>query len=123
MRSQRRRKKKLRVAFQFQFSNQAAWKCDVCRKSGLERQRRCGWLPEEHRGPSKIVWARNGAGIATCPKSYISAESLGWLEEFAIRHTIRVQPGELAGLPARTVDALCILEKELAAEKKHARRD
>ena len=39
------RTKKLIVAFHFQFSSQAGWRCDVCRRTGLEKKRRCGWLP------------------------------------------------------------------------------
>ena len=37
------REKKLIVAFHFQFSNQAGWECDACRRAGLEVRRRCGW--------------------------------------------------------------------------------
>ena len=40
---ERSRKKKLIVAFHFQLGNHSAWNCGPCRKSGLERKRRCGW--------------------------------------------------------------------------------
>ena len=60
-RAERRRKKKLLVAFHFQFSNQAGWECDACRRSGLEIRRRCGWLglPTRRHG-------RAGLGAEDC---------------------------------------------------------
>src|SRR5260370_36953069 len=80
----RRKKKKLIVAFHFQLSNAAGWKCDACRKSGLERKRRCGWLPEALEAPAQIVWARKQVATDVCPKSLITAASLGWIEAFLI---------------------------------------
>src|SRR6185312_6070681 len=58
MRFERGGKKKLTVAFHFLSGNQAGWKCESCRRQGLEGTRRCGWIPEEQRGPRKVVWAR-----------------------------------------------------------------
>jgi hypothetical protein len=55
--------------------------------------------------------------IAECPKSYITPESLGWLEEFQVRKLFGF--GDLTTLSARAVDAFCTLEKELAAERNH----
>ena len=123
MRAQRRRTKKLKVAFQFQFSNQAAWKCDSCRMSGLDRSRRCGWLADSARGPMKVVWARHNASTTVCPKSYVSAESMGWIEEFAVHRMLGAALNNLSRLPARTVDAFCVLEQEMAKERSHARTD
>src|SRR6185369_17928748 len=74
--------KKLLVAFHFQFSNQAGWECDVCRRSGLEVRRRCGWLGLSDTGRAAPVWARKTIAIESCPQSYITAESEGLLEEF-----------------------------------------
>ena len=56
--AERGRKKKLIVAFHFQFSNQAGWKCDACRRSGLERERRCGWLGWPHDGRARLRCGR-----------------------------------------------------------------
>ena len=42
--------KKLIVAFHFQFANQAGWRCDACRRNGLEKKRRCGWLAARRGG-------------------------------------------------------------------------
>ncbi len=77
-----RRKKKLVVAFHFQSGNEAAWRCDECRRQGLESRRRCGWLREEQRGPKRIVWARGRVAAEECPKSLVTAQSLEWIEKF-----------------------------------------
>jgi hypothetical protein len=103
------------VAFHFQRSNQAAWKCDACRKSGLEKKRRCGWLNEPLSPSSELVWARRGMGLTTCPTSYVSAESNSLLEEF---HAWKLFGAtDFYQLPARTVEAILILENELRLER------
>jgi hypothetical protein len=114
MRSYRRRPKKLTVAFHFLFANQAAWKCDECRSKGLDKKRRCA------RGPitdqPRVVWARNGIAVSSCPKSVITGESLAWIEEYQARRTF----GDFGGmreLPGKTVDAFCLLEQLLAKER------
>jgi hypothetical protein len=137
-----RRKKKLIVAFQFQFANQAAWRCDTCRSQGLETRRRCGWLVpngggrltpslltraaqkrSEHgqgaaatTGDQHVVWARRGARATECPKSYISSESLAWIERYQAGRVFGF--GDVLTLPARAVDAFCVLETEIAKEKR-----
>ena len=108
------RTKKLIVAFHFEFSNQAGWKCDDCRKSGLERKRRCGWLPPDAVEPPRLVWARRGVSLDTCPKPYITAESLSLVEEFFVRRRWRAIDEK--DLTARQVQAYTILEQQLAAE-------
>jgi hypothetical protein len=113
VRAERARKKKLIVAFHFQFANKAAWSCDACRKSGLERKRRCGWLTNDD-GISTIVWARGRTTLATCPTSYITSESLALLEEFHAWKLLGA--ASLYELPARLVQAIFILENELRAE-------
>ena len=61
------RTKKLMVAFHFQFANQAGWKCDSCRKHGLEKRRRCKRIPCAQREPGEsLVWARKGVGTTVC---------------------------------------------------------
>lgn len=114
MRFERAGKKKLIVAFHFQLGNKAAWSCDVCRTSGLERKRRCGWLTNDDTMTSGIVWARGRTTLATCPTSYITSESVALLEEF---HAWKLfGAGSFYDLPARLVEAIFVLENELRAE-------
>jgi hypothetical protein len=105
-----RRKKKLIVAFHFQSSSQAAWRCDECRRQGLEIRRRCGWLPVERRGPRKLVWARGRTASEECPKSLITPQSLEWVERFFAWKFA----GEtlLDEMDARQADAFLMLERE-----------
>jgi hypothetical protein len=106
--------KKLIVAFHFQFSNPGGWKCDVCRKSGLDVKRQCRFRADvAGRGQRRIVWARKGVSLETCPKAYISAESLAWLEAFWVWRTLG---GEVKELDARTAEAFLILTEEWAGE-------
>jgi len=110
MRLERGRKKKLIVAFHFLSGNQAGWKCDSCRRQGLEGTRRCGWIPEEQRGPRRVVWARGRASTEECPRSWVTPESIGWVEWFFASKSFGT--GELAALPAKEADAMLTLEKE-----------
>jgi hypothetical protein len=112
------RNKKLIVAFHFQFANQAAWKCDACRSQGLEKQRRCGWLPASMDSLSRPVWARRKTAMMECPRSYITAASLSLVEEFFAWKA--GGGGNLMNRPARTAEAFFILEREWKAEIEHA---
>ncbi len=114
MRPDGSRKKKLTVAFHFQFANQAGWKCEECRRNGLAARRRCGWMPAGLHSPERVVWARKGAATTTCPRSYITAESLGWVEEFLVGR--RLGRTELREMPARDAEAHLILAREWEAE-------
>lgn len=109
------------VAFHFEFSNQAGWKCDICRKSGLEARRRCGWIPTERRGPSRIVWARKTVALETCPQSFITAESQSFVKEYFVRRKLGAFPVEQ--LSAREVDAFVTLEREFQAETSGSRNN
>ena len=109
-----RRTKKLIVAFHFQFANQAAWECDDCRRAGLEERRRCTWSKAGREAPERIVWARKGAAATRCPKSYITGQSLSWLEDFAVRR--RLGFDDVGLLAAREVEAFVILEQQWAGE-------
>jgi hypothetical protein len=80
----------------------------------MAESRRCGWLGEDARGDQRPVWARKRVVATTCPVSYITANSQAWIEEFTAWKTIRGV--ELYSLPARTVEAFCVLEAELAKE-------
>lgn len=71
---------------------------------------------EEHVG-ARPVWARADVATVTCPKSYITAESAGLVEEFLVRR--RLGGMKLEELTARQVEAFLILEKALAKEMKH----
>jgi hypothetical protein len=114
VRVKRSRKKKLIVAFHFQRGNKAAWNCDLCRRSGLERKRRCGWLEHDAEPISAIVWARGRMSLTTCPTSYITSESIALLEEFHAWKLLGA--GSVFELPARLVEAIFVLENELRAE-------
>jgi hypothetical protein len=120
MRAKRRRAKKLIVAFHFQYANQAAWKCDDCRKRGLEIQRQCGWLREQAQAGKKCVWSRESVAITSCPVSYISPESVSFLEEFHAWKLFGCP--NIYELPARAAEAFYVLETELRSEYRRAQR-
>ena len=110
--------KKLIVALHFQFSNQVGWECATCRKAGLEIKRRCGWLAAARETAVRVVWARNSVATTECPKSFVTPQSLAWLEEYLVRR--RLGERSVEGLGAREVEAFLILEHELANESKNA---
>ena len=60
------------------------------------------------------MWARNAVTIESCPKSYITAESEGLLEDFLVRR--RLGGMHFGELSARQVEGFLILEQALAAE-------
>ena len=107
--------KKLIVAFHFLRSNPAAWKCDTCRKSGLEMTRRCGWAPAGRQTSPHVVWARGRISTDECPKPLITAQSIGWVEEFIAWKRLHL------ALPfdvnVRQAEAFLILEEQLDLEK------
>jgi hypothetical protein len=113
--SQRRAKKKLIVAFHFQFANQAAWKCDACRQSGLVEARGCAFAGAPER--SRPVWARRGHGVSRCPKSVIAGESLSLLEDFFAWKL--AGGGDVRKRAAKTVDAFFALETEWRKETRN----
>jgi hypothetical protein len=112
MRPERRRTKKLIVAFQFQFANQAAWNCDECRKRGMVKTRHCAFANEA--AAQKPIWARRGVTTTQCPKSLITAESLVLIEEFQVWK--RFGCADVNLMSARKVEALSILENEWQKE-------
>jgi hypothetical protein len=81
----------------------------------LERKRRCGWLEGNEPDPPQVVWARGQVAVESCPTSYVTAESLALLEEFHAWKLIGA--GDVYRLPARTVEAIFILENEVRSEK------
>jgi hypothetical protein len=120
VRAKRNRKKKLIVAFHFQSGNKAAWKCDICRKSGLESKRRCGWLENDAASTPPIVWARGRVSLTTCPTSHITAESIALLEEFHVWKLLGA--ANVYAMPARLVEAIFVLENELRTESNDAQK-
>jgi hypothetical protein len=61
------------------------------------------------------VWARKRAATDQCPRTEITAQSQGWVEAFQVWKTLGERDWDR--LPAREVDALVTLEKELRAER------
>lgn len=111
------RTKKLVVAFHFEYSNPAAWKCDTCRNSGLDLKRRCAWRPKAEVGPPRVVWAHGRVTCDVCPVSYVTAESRSLLEEFHLWKVFGC--ADVYQLPARLVETIVILEKEFRTEMNH----
>jgi hypothetical protein len=74
-------------------------------------------LPDQ--GKAAPVWARKTVATESCPKSYITADSEGLLEDFLVRRRLGgISFGELS---ARQVEGFLILEQALAAECANAR--
>lgn len=67
-----------------------------------------------------VVWARNDVGTGVCPKSYITADSIRWLELFGAWRLAR--GGSLLSMPARQVDAFRLIESELSKEMRNDQR-
>ena len=115
MRPERGRKKKLIVAFHFQFANQSGWNCDTCRRNGLESKRRCGFIAGELRGEPRIVWGRRQVHTEECPKSFIRSESTALVEEFVVRRRLGIS--DTLDLDAKKVDAFLILREQMEREE------
>lgn len=87
---------------------------------GLEKQRRCGFLPEAEKAPERPVWSRGPIVLTECPVSFIRPESLTTIEE---HHVWRMgERGALREYPAKTVEGFAVLESELLREKNHGNR-
>lgn len=71
--------------------------------------------------PGPPVWARRRVALPCCPKSYLTAESLGLTEEFAARR--RMGGMNFRELSARQVDAFLVLEAELTEELRRGREN
>ena len=83
----------------------------------MEKQRRCGFLPDNEREEERPVWARGPVLLTECPRSFIRPESLTLLEE---HHVWRMGGnGDLREYPAKSVEAFTVLESELLREKNH----
>ena len=67
------------------------------------------------------MWARKGVVLETCPKSFVTAESETWVEEFLVWR--RLGGLDVKELSARQVEAFAILEREIAAETKDGQQN
>lgn len=77
-------------------------------------KRRCGWAPAATVSPERVVWARKQTAVTTCPKSYITAQSSAWLEEFYLWR--RLGGMRLDRLTARQAEAYLLIADELGRE-------
>ena len=83
-------------------------------------KRACGYLPRVEARSGVPVWARAGVAVEVCPKSYITGESLAWIEHFgAFKFLGCTDPIDL---PARTVDALCLIKDLVERESTHGQQ-
>lgn len=114
MRADGGRAKKLIVAFHFQFSDQAKWRCDTCREQGLEDRRGCGFRTGAVEGSRRVVWARGPVAVTECPKSLITPESIELLERYYLWKLSGGQ--DYRRLSARQAEAFLLLEDEWRRE-------
>lgn len=115
----RRRTKKLILALHYFTGNAAAWKCEDCRRQGLEERRRCGWRGGDGRR-GRVIWASHGSVTEECPKTAIRPESVAWLELWATWR--RCGKGIPAQWSAKDLDAMAVLEAEWERMQDEARR-
>jgi len=65
-----------------------------------------------------VVWTSKGVSTETCPVSFITAQSIGWVEEFfAWKRLGLALPYDIS---ARQAEAFLILEEQLLLEKQDA---
>lgn len=82
--------------------------------------RRCGWLGYDKSEPFRIVWARGGQQLSTCPRSYVTPESISWLEGYRTAQLFGF--GDVLRMAARDVDAYRLIEEETAREERNESR-
>ncbi|HTT18504.1 MAG TPA: hypothetical protein VMG82_06145 [Candidatus Sulfotelmatobacter sp.] len=74
-------------------------------------------MPAARESPSRVVWARGPIATDECPTSLITAQSIGWVEEFCTWRRLGL------ALPfdvnARQAEAFLILEEQLELEKQN----
>ena len=64
-----------------------------------------------------VVWTRRHVATDVCPQSFITAQSLGWIEEFLVWK--RLGLNLTFDLGARQAEAFIILEEQLSLEKQN----
>lgn len=89
----------------------------MCRRNGLDRKRRCGYLEPEQRGPSLTVWTGGGVGLTECPKPVITSFSVMCIEGFFASRLIRAERWD--GVLAKVMDAWQVLAEELRKEEQN----
>lgn len=86
----------------------------MCRKSGLEQLRRCGFSTRAIEGGGAPVWIRKDVVLRTCPTSFITPSSQAFVEEFFVRR--RFGAIDMRELTAKQVEAFALLEKLFTCE-------
>ena len=109
MRTGRRRKKKLTIAFWFSRQSEPGWKCAECRALGLAEERNCGFLGLTPSSSSTPVWAGGDLVLLECPKPVITGESIAFLEAYWLWR-FQGRPA-LADQSARCLDAFLLIER------------
>jgi hypothetical protein len=67
-----------------------------------------------------VVWTRRNVATDVCPKSTVTAQSIGWIEEFLVWKRLGLAlPYELN---ARQAEAFLIIEEQLSLEKQSGAR-
>jgi hypothetical protein len=62
-----------------------------------------------------VVWTRRNVSTDVCPKSTVTAQSIGWVEEFLVWKRLGLAlPYDLN---ARQAEAFLVLEEQLFLEK------
>lgn len=74
-------------------------------------------MPAAQHTPPHVVWARGPIAIDECPTSLITAQSIGWVEEFIVWK--RLRPALPFDLNARQAEAFLILDDQLELEKQN----
>jgi hypothetical protein len=77
-------------------------------------KRRCGFLGIAA-SETAPVWAHRNVVCMSCPKTFVSAQSLTWLDEF--RYWQRLGGSGYLDAEAKKMDAFLLIEAELAAQK------
>ena len=67
---------------------------------------------------TRVVWARGPVATDICPKSLITAQSIGWIEEFLVWKRLGLVLD--ADAHVRQVEAFLILEEQLLTERQRA---
>lgn len=81
-------------------------------------KRRCGFISEEERGVSQLVWLRGDLAIDECPKSYITPQSLYYLDLFSCKQMLAERSRD--DLSAKEAEAFMILEAQWKTEEMSA---
>jgi hypothetical protein len=63
-----------------------------------------------------LVWARSTVVSHCCPRSYVTPQSLAWLELFWMWKLSG--GGDYLNMPARQAEAFCVLETEWLKENR-----